>query len=196
MPVENEHQFEAWNRLKPGTAYAVKALGSVLEETDGSPDALLDAYLFAKRSLAQSMKALLLAQLPPSCNEFHELRTRIQECMTSRYGNRIPGRFLRVPYGSEVHERLFAILFQRLGNPVDSARLRLVTRDGVHTERRARELRELGLDIATSEVDGIQYYALVSLDLDSTKIPGLVAKVIRKSNGITATQKDDLIVKL
>ena len=196
MPIENNEQYEAWTRLKPGSVYAVKTLKSVLEETSESPDALLDAYLFAKRSLAHSMRALLLGQLPPQCPDFHRLRSRIQEEMHARYADRIPERFLKVPYGSEVHELLFTVLLQRLGQPVDSALLRVATSDNVHTERRIREIRELGCHITASMSGSNQYYTLASLDLDFTKIADLVGKEIRKSGAITADEKGDLIAKL
>jgi tRNA nucleotidyltransferase/poly(A) polymerase len=196
MPVENEEQFEAWRRLKPGSAYAVRALGKVLEEADESPFALIDAYLFAKRSLAQSMQALLLSQMPKACSEFHELRSRIQVEMNARYADQIPEQYLRVLYGSQVHELLFAILVQSIGEPVDSARLRIATSDNTHTERRTRELRELGFNIATSELDGNQYYTLVDLEVDYAKVPGLVAKAIRKSTSLGKAEQDVLIAKL
>ncbi|MFH8771487.1 hypothetical protein [Streptomyces sp. NPDC017958] len=192
MPAENEEQFEAWKILKPTTAYAVRELGAAFEREDSSSDDLIDAYLFAKRHLAQSMKALLLSQLPSECLEFAELRARIEEDMKSRYANRIPERFLKVPYGSQVHELLFMMLLRNLGQPVDSDRLRVVTGDKTHSERRARELRELGFNIATSEEDGTQYYTLVGLEIDYTKVPELIAKSIKKSESLTEVEKDSL----
>ncbi|WP_328513819.1 hypothetical protein OHB25_37915 [Streptomyces mirabilis] len=196
MPVENEEQFEAWRSLKPTSAYAVRELRSAFEREDASPDDLIDAYLFAKRHLAQSMQALLLSQLPSECPEFMELRARIQTKMNDRYADRIPERFLKVPYGSKVHELLFMILLRNLGKPVDSARLRLATRDNTHTERRARELRELGFNIAPSEADGSQHYTLVNMEIDWMKVPELIAKEIKKSKSLTEAQKRSLVGKL
>ncbi|NBE53315.1 hypothetical protein [Streptomyces boluensis] len=196
MPAENDEQFESWKALKPGSAYAVKELRDVFEADDASPEELIDTYLFAKRSLARSMQALLLSQLPAECDEFREVCERIREEMVNRYADRIPERFLKVPYGSQAHELLFAILMRSVGKPVDSALLRVSTSDNVHTERRTRELRELGLSIATSEVDGNQFYTLVDLEVDSAVIPSLVAKVIGKSTALTSAHKRDLIAKL
>jgi hypothetical protein len=196
MPVENEEQFEAWKRLKPASAYAVKALGNFLEGSDGSPDDLVDAYLFAKRSLAQSMKALMLSQLSTGCPEFGQLRKSIRAEMIKRYAGRIPDQFLAVPYGSQVHELLFMVLMRSLGKPVGSDRLRIATSDNTHTERRTRELRELGLNIVTSEADGNQYYTLVDMEVDFARVPDLVAKVIRKSSALSSGDKGSLIAKL
>ncbi|MGW6519177.1 MULTISPECIES: hypothetical protein [unclassified Streptomyces] len=195
MPAENE-ESEIWRSLKPTSAYAVRELSSAFEREDASPDALIDAYLFAKRQLAQSMQALLLSQLPSHCPEFAELRACIQAEMENRYADRIPERFLKVLYGSKVHELLFMILLRSLGKPVDSDKLRLATRDNIHTERRTRELRELGFNIATSEADGSQYYTLANLEIDYSKVPELIAKVINKSESLTEVEKDSLKTSL
>ncbi|MEU8932679.1 hypothetical protein AB0D30_22695 [Streptomyces sp. NPDC048409] len=196
MPAENEEQTEAWRSLRPTSAYAVRELSSAFERESTPPDDLIDAYLFAKRHLAQSMQALLLSQLPSECPEFAELRANIQAEMENRYADRIPERFLRVPYGSKVHELLFMILLRNLGNRVDSDRLRLATRDNVHTERRTRELRELGFNIATSELDGGQFYTLVNLAIDFSKVPELIAKTIDKTKSLTKAEKTNLVDQL
>lgn len=192
MPVENEEQFEAWGRLKPGSVFAVKSLKAALDASEASADDVLEAYLFAKRSLAQSMRTLQLSQLPARCREFHELRAQLEEQMAVRYADRIPRKFLRAPYTSKAHELIFTILLQSLGEPVDNARLRLVNQDNTHTERRTRELRELGLNITTSEADGNRYYTLVDLEIDFSKIPELVAKEIKKSKSLPEAEKSTL----
>lgn len=196
MPAENEDQFEVWRTLKPTSAYAVRELSSAFEREDTSPDDVIDAYLFAKRQLAQSMQALLMSQLPSICSEFTDLRGRIQSEMTNRYADTIPERYLKVPYGSKVHELLFMILLRNLGKPVDSDRLRLATSDNTHTERRTRELRELGFNIAPSEVEGSRYYTLVDLEIDYEKVPELIAKAIKKSESLTEADKLSLMERL
>ncbi|MCX4558305.1 hypothetical protein OHA02_19140 [Streptomyces phaeochromogenes] len=196
MAIENQGAFEAWGRLKPDTEFAVKALSSALEEPDASPEAILDAYLFAKRALAQSMASLLQSQLPPTCAEFHELRARIQNEMQSRFSEHVPERYLKVPYGTKANERLFAVLHQDIGSPVDNGRLRTINADDIHTERRIRELRELGLDITTTSVDGRRHYILESLELDSTKIRELVVKMIGKTKALSKEEKKEIIARL
>lgn len=195
MTAENEEQNEIWMSLKPTSAYAVRELSAAFGKDDASPDDLIDAYLFAKRHLAQSMQALLLSQLPSGCPEFVNLRARIQAEMENRYADRIPAQFLKVPYGSKVHELLFMILLRNVGKPVGSDRLRLANRDNVHTERRTRELRELGLSITTSEVDGTQSYTLVGLDIDYAKVSELITKAIKKSS-LLDDEKKSLVGKL
>lgn len=196
MAIENQSAFEVWRRLKPDTEFAVKALSSALEEPDESSAAILDAYLFAKRALAQSMQSLLRSQLPDSCIEFYELRARIQHEMHSRYSEHVPEQYLKVPYGTKANEELFAVLHQELGSPVDNARLRTINADDVHTERRIRELRELGLDITSTTVNGRQHYTLGSLELDGAKIRELVVKAIGKSKVLSKEEKDEMNARL
>ncbi|MEU7028678.1 hypothetical protein AB0A60_18550 [Streptomyces sp. NPDC046275] len=192
MSVENTKQFEEWERLKPGSEYTVENLRSVLGAPTTSAGEVLESYLFAKHSLARSMQALLLSQLPASCPEFHAVRRRVEEQMHARYSGLIPEQYLKAPYGSSVHEVLFMLLMRDMGSPVDNALLRTSTQDSIHTERRTRELRELGLSIESSEKDSIQYYTLVGLELDPTVVPGLVAKNIRKSTKLSGSEKDRL----
>jgi tRNA nucleotidyltransferase/poly(A) polymerase len=197
VAIENQGAFEVWQRLRPDTEFAVQALSSALADPDESPAAVLEAYLFAKRALAQSMQSLLRSQLPAaSCAAFHELRGRIQDELHSRFSDRVPQQYLKVPYGTKAHEELFALLHQKLGSPVDSARLRTVNGDDIHTERRIRELRELGLDIASTKVDGHQYYTLCSPEADAAKAREFVAKAIRKSKALSEAEKDAMAALL
>lgn len=196
MAIENQDAFEAWRRLKPDTEFAIKALRSALQEPDGSPSAILDTYLFAKRALAQSMQSLLRSQLPASCAEFHDLRARIHDELQARFSGLVPDQYLKVPYGTKANEELFAVLHREIGSPVDNARLRTINADDIHTERRIRELRELGLDITSSAVDGRRHYTLGSLGLDGTKLRELVVKAIGKSKALSKKEKDEMIARL
>ncbi|MFJ8627854.1 hypothetical protein ACIRD3_34150 [Kitasatospora sp. NPDC093550] len=170
-----------WHRLKPDTALAVAGVLDLLKKDGADADAqnLLDAYLYAKRLLAESMQALVRTDLPAECDTFRDLRAQLAERMAEEYGERIPERYLTVPYGSRTHEQLFSMLLRRLGQPVSAALLRVVTRDSVHTERRTRELRELGLDIATSHEGGSEVYTLRSLELDTSLIPTIIKNNLR-----------------
>ncbi|MFJ6769523.1 hypothetical protein ACIQOV_00840 [Kitasatospora sp. NPDC091257] len=170
-----------WHRLKPDTVLAVEGVLDQLKKDDAQADAqnLLDAYLYAKRLLAESMQALVRTGLPAECDTFRDLRAQLAARMTEEYGDRIPERYLTVPYGSRTHEQLFSMLLRRYRQPVSAALLRVVTRDSVHTERRTRELRELGLDIVPSREGGSDVYTLRSLELDTSLIPAIITNNLR-----------------
>ncbi|RGD62248.1 hypothetical protein DR950_34875 [Kitasatospora xanthocidica] len=168
-----------WHRLKPDTVLAVEEILQQLREDEANPQNLLDAYLHAKRLLADSMQALVRTTLPAECDAFRDLRKQLGDRMAAEYGERIPERYLTVPYGSRTHEELFAMLLRRVGQPVSAALLRVATRDSVHAERRTRELRELGLDIVTGREGGNDVYTLRSLDLDTSMIPTIITNNLR-----------------
>ncbi|WP_035851048.1 hypothetical protein [Kitasatospora azatica] len=178
MPEHKSRPEADWNRLKPATEHAVTELLNQLQQ-DACAQDLLDAYLYAKRLLAESMQALIRIDLPAECETFQDLRKQLCDAIAAQYGNKIPERYLVVPYGSRTHEELFTILLQHFGQPVSAALLRVVTRDSVHTERRTRELRELGLDIETGKESGVDVYTLRSLALDTGMIPTIIRNNLR-----------------
>ncbi|MFF0149140.1 hypothetical protein [Amycolatopsis sulphurea] len=197
MPEENVETFEEWRRLKPSTAFAVDALRSSLAGQDTSPASIIDAYLFAKRTLARSMQELLRAQLPDSSRAaFRRLRKNVETELKSRFSDRVPDQYLNPLYGTKANEELFAVLHAEIGCHIDIARLRTVNGDDVHTERRIRELRELGLKITATSVNGNQHYMLHSLDLDSSKFGNLVEKSINRSTSLSKEKKEELIKRI
>jgi hypothetical protein len=184
--------LDDWNNLKEVTKLAVAHLLEQLQSETSTQD-LLDSYLYAKRLLAESMQAFIRAGLTESNETFSNLRQQVQAEISRRYAGRIPDRYLRVPYGSRVHEELFTILLQRQSIPVQAALLRVVTGDSVHTERRVRELRELGLDIENSKDSGYDYYTLGSLNVDMSFVPAIVANLIKRDSGLSPAQKRNLL---
>lgn len=180
-----------WFRLKLETVAATSELVEQLQGETNTQD-LLDAYLYAKRLLADSMQAFIRLSLPERCEEFHALRDELAEEMQRRYGGRVPPSYLTVRYGSRVHEELFSILLQRKGKDVEAALLRVATADSVHTERRVRELRELGLDITTRKINDIDHYKLNSLELDYKFINSII-KNTAKSKNYAAMSKNALL---
>jgi hypothetical protein len=65
-----------------------------------------------------------------------------------------------------VHPILFAYLARHIGEPVTASRLRLLTGDQVHTERRLRELRDLGLPLDSEQYADDDQYVLRSVTPD------------------------------
>lgn len=181
---------ETWKKLKPDSAFAVEALRSALSTAEESPESILDAYLYSKQVLAKSMQSLLLAQLRLPCPEFRLVCTELVERMKTRYSRLVPEKYLRVIYSGQAHERLFAVLLHSIGEPVHGERLRCVTGDSIHTERRVRELRELGLDVTWKQINGSQHYTLGSPTLASDEIAALAKKAIGKSSDLSLAEKE------
>lgn len=181
-----------WPRLQPDVEHAVAQLLAQLR-SGNSPQDLLDSYLYAKRLLAESMQAFIRLEIDEQNSTFHGLRRRLHEEIRDRYAGRVPDRYLKVPYGSRVHEEMFTILLRRKGSPVQSALLRVATADSVHTERRVRELRELGLHIPSSNENGYEAYTLTSLDVDISFVPSIVANLIKKDKRLSKSKVEALL---
>jgi hypothetical protein len=181
-----------WSRLKPDTESAISQLLAQLESSSSTQD-LLDSYLFAKRLLAESMQAFIRIGIEEGHETFHNLRDQLLKEIQRRYARRVPKRYLRVPYGNRVHEDLFTLLLQRLGKPVEADLLRVVTADSVHTERRVRELRELGLDVQNSKEHGRDLYTLGSLDIDTSLIPTIVGNIIKQDRSLVEAKMRALL---
>lgn len=169
--------LDDWLQLKPDAEVALAELLKQLPAaTVDSPNQdFLDSYLYAKRLMAEAMKAYIRIDLDERCDTFHDLRDKLAEEMRRRYSGRIPDVYLRVPYGSRLHEELFTVLLKRIGTTVPAALLRIVTADSVHTERRLRELRELGFDISSFSENSIDVYRLNSVEIKTSMIPTLIA---------------------
>ncbi|GAB4584297.1 hypothetical protein [Nocardia sp. IFM 10818] len=197
MSANNVAIQQEWFQRKPDAEFAVRALLSQLEKSDEDPRAIMNGYVFAKRALAASMQVLIRTQiLDEEIAKFRELHGKVQAHVTTQYKERISDRFLNVPYNSHVHEQLFALLYQRIGEAVDAELLRIVTADSVHTERRTRELRELGLDIAATKIDEINVYTLRSLEIDYSLSQNIVKNNIRKHRELPVGERDRLLSKL
>jgi hypothetical protein len=176
--------LDDWLQLKPDAEVALAELLSQLRaaSADSPNQDFLDSYLYAKRVMAEAMKAFIRIDLDERCDTFHDLRAKLADEMRRRYSGRVPDVYLRVPYGSRLHEELFTILLKRIGTTVPAALLRIVTADSVHTERRTRELRELGFDIASFTENSIDVYMLNSLEINTSMIPTLIANRARSDS--------------
>ncbi|WP_328633331.1 hypothetical protein [Streptomyces sp. NBC_00356] len=148
------------------------------EHTQGNE--LFVAYTYAKKMSARAIRARMLMQLPEKNEAFQRIHARVQDELNSRYGKFFPVGILKVPYGGQLHERLFSLLQENLNTDLEGDMLRIVTADSVHTERRARELRELGLDLEFRNTKEGDFYNLHSLDLTFERLPSLVKTIARK----------------
>ncbi|MEV5162848.1 hypothetical protein [Streptomyces sp. NPDC053728] len=193
--MKNEEAYAAWKRLKPNTQFAVGQLATLLGENDESADAVFGAYMVAKKDLARSMQEMLRSTLPPSRHAFAELRSRVSQSLQGRFGDRIPEKYLAVPYDTVANQDLFGLLYEHIGKPVETTVLRAINADDIHTERRIRELRELGLRIDSVKRDGVGCYLLTSLDLDPDQTKALVMKAIKKPS-VPEAEQEKLIAAL
>jgi hypothetical protein len=67
----------------------------------------------------------------------------------------------------------------------------------VHTERRARELRDLGYDLEARHTGGTDVYVLRSREADAKAGAAmLVARNIREDRGLSADQRGEMLRRM
>ncbi|MFJ6743786.1 hypothetical protein ACIQOU_33560 [Streptomyces sp. NPDC091279] len=179
MSTTQESAENNWKNIKSDAEHALHTLLSQIDKHT-NPQELFEAYTYAKRVTADALRSRMLMHLPAEGLKFRELYTRVQGELDSRYGQHFPDGFLKAPYGDQLHEHLFSLLQENLSQPIEAAKLRIVTADSVHTERRTRELRELGMDVDWYKKDGLDFYVLRSFDLTFDSLPSLVRTIVRK----------------
>jgi len=196
MPQPPLHPRADWSRQKADVRAALESLLKQIVD-DGSDQGIVDSYLYAKAILADAMESLTKSMFEGSSPAFHKLREELQAEICRRYnGVDIPAKYLKLPYGGAEYERLFALLLNYRG-AVPSSLLRALRGDSVHTERRVRELRELGLNIVTRQEGGQDVYELSNLTLDISLIPVIITNnIINKGRRVIDENERSRLIAL
>jgi len=157
-------------------------------------DRVLDGYLETRRLLSRTFKVLVERRLGSPTSIMKSARDRVAAVMRSQYGTVVPEDLLRVrPYG-ELHTLLLAYMHSFAGKAVPGTKLRIISGDQVHTERRLRELRDLGFHIQASVVAGEHQYVLVTTEQDLDDAARVQLRHnIKGSRALSASQKKQLL---
>ena len=181
-----------WPRLRVAALESVQLLGEVLADPSEEGRRLVDAYLEAKAVLADAFEARA-SELYGTSDELATIVQALEREMRVAFPL-IPAEFRRVRGFGAVHGRLLAYLSVRRGDAVSGAELRTLTGDAVHTERRARELRELGLDLVARTTGGVDTYTLGPLAPDlSDAARRLIEKNIQSAGRLSDAEKNQLL---
>jgi hypothetical protein len=167
---------------------------SQIDEPEVEFERLLDGYLEARRSLAKQFCLVAQRYLLRGDSLLETTRQRIEERMGKVFGGRIPEKYLVVHGYTSVQPILLQYLAQHVGNPVRSSKLRILTADQIHTERRVRDLRDLGFQVEWKKVADDDQYVLKSVepDLDAAS-SSQVRKNIKDDKKLPKLEKDKLL---
>ena len=158
---------------------------------------LLEGYLEARRSLAKQFCLVAQHYLLRGDSLLETTRKRIEKQMAELFGTRVPEKYLVVHGYKSVQPILLQYLAQHVGNPVRSSKLRVLTADQTHTERRVRDLRDLGFQVEWKKVADDDQYVLKSVEPDLHAAALLqVRKNIKDDKKLGKTDKDKLFVSL
>jgi hypothetical protein len=155
-------------------------VSSQIDRPEVEFERLLDGYLEARRSLARQFSLVAKHYLLRDGGLLETVRKRIEERMIELLRGRVPDKYLVLHGYTSVQPILLQYLAQHVGEPVQSSKLRILTGDQIHTERRVRDLRDLGFQVEWKKVAGEDQYVLKSLEPDlSTAAVLQVRKNIR-----------------
>jgi hypothetical protein len=167
---------------------------SQMDRNEVEFERLLDGYLEARRSLAKQFSLVAQRYLLHSDSVLEITRKRIEQRMGQMFDDRIPDKYKVVHGYTSVQPILLQYLAQHAGNPVRSSKLRILTGDQIHTERRVRDLRELGFDVEWKKVSDDDQYILRSVDPDLDRAAALqVRKNVREDKKLGKKEKERLL---
>lgn len=141
---------------------------SALSNAAGFDETLASEYNRVRVSLATSFQRMSLDALPSETFPLAALKARVEAAMRELFAGRVDSSLFVVRGYTSPHPDIYTYLASRVGEAVPAWRLRLLTRDAVHTERRTRELRDFGLLVDAFEQSGEAQYRLRGLDPDLT----------------------------
>jgi hypothetical protein len=157
--MDDDVSQDAWPRFRGEALESMEILARMLRADHVEDRELTVAYLDTKKRLARAFEAKTIAKYTdPSV--LAAVKDDIETSMTTLYSF-VPIEYRRVREFGSVHELLLAFFVRRVGQDVSANELRILTGDAVHTERRARSLRDLGFALEVREQSGEQVYRLV-----------------------------------
>lgn len=145
---------------------AAERFARSLSSASSFDENLADEYNRLRKSLASSFQSMSLAAVPRSEFRLTDVKAAVSEEMRTLFSGRVDSSLFSITGYTTPHPDLYSVLAQRAGEPVPGWRLRLLSGDKVHTERRTRELRDLGLQISVLEQDDDSVYVLETLHPD------------------------------
>lgn len=186
---------QSWKILRVSAANALSDLQALLKDPDAVGTELVQAYVTAKSTLANAFEAYASERYEQDTT-LTAVCAAIEKEMAARFTG-VNARYLKVRGFGRSHRVILGLLAERVGQPVSVGELRMLTGDAVHTERRARELRALGLDIEAKHTAGTDVYVLKSVVPDvSSASRELVVKNIREDGRLSDTARSALIAQL
>lgn len=140
-----------WGRARQAAVTPTRILLELLEDPASDESRLVQGYLDAKRQLAVAFQALVAENA--EVEAFALFVTRLEMAMAATFPH-LPAKYRIVSGFGSAHARLFGYLVAREGHDVPIDELRIITADAIHTERRVRELRDLGAAVWMTEGGG------------------------------------------
>lgn len=185
----------SWDRQRLRALEELRMLERLLEEPSESDARVTEGYLDTKRVLAEAFRARALDRYGSS-KALQGTVALVENGIQETFPHLLE-KYRRVHGYGLVHASLLAYLTDRVGLNVSADELRILTCDAVHTERRARDLRDLGFALLASKSSGLQAYCLVDEVPDvALGVRLTVARNIRNDRRIDKGTRNRLFLSL
>lgn len=183
---------QPWTRLREAALDSVSVLKDLIADHSTEKNRLVAAYLETKQVLADAFEALAVENFyDPAILD--NVKKQLERKMRESYPY-LPDKYLKVRGFGDAHAKLLSYLTDRAGTEVSAAALRILTGDAVHTERRTRELRDLGFELQARHTGGSDIYTLCGTVPDLGKGAAiLVARNIGSDKTIADTERKRLL---
>lgn len=184
-----------------------RALATIAEEADylaafvrapGGPDieALIDRHIACRDATAAAMRDVTDAFLATDEWALDIALEQLEAELRSRLAGVIPLDAITIRRYGQTHRKLYQYLFDTR-RPVPATRLRVLTGDQVHTERRIRELRDIGLQIDATHQGAQNVYELVSTVPNfGTAVARFAPEFAKRVPGWSAARRADALAQL
>lgn len=184
-----------WKILRVSAADAVADLHALLNDPGATEAELVQAYVTTKSTLASAFEAYASERYAQDTT-LTAVCASIEKEMATNFAA-VDSKYLKVRGFGRAHRLILAMLAERVGQVVSVAELRMLTGDAIHTERRARELRDLGLDVEARHTAGVDAYILNSTVPDAVGAArALTIKNIREDRTLSEPARKALILKV
>ncbi|TFV74392.1 hypothetical protein E4P39_12950 [Blastococcus sp. CT_GayMR19] len=184
-----------WHKARQEALESVTLLADLLADQSTDEHRLTRGYLETKRALAAAFSELG-AEKYSGDERMMAAKAAIEVVMREAYP-RLSSRYASVRGFGRIHERILNLLSERIGTDVGGDELRLLAGDAVHTERRARELRDLGFNLVTRDGGAGTVYRLTDARQDVLSAAArLVARNIREDKSLSEADRRELLLGL
>ncbi len=145
------------------TAECLRYLADLIDAqlADEAPnfDHLLSSYIQTRGEMSRHFRIACRETLAPDPTRLQSVRQELEKYMARKYGEHIPSKYVRVRSYTVFHAAAYEMLVDKHPNAVGSSVLRVLSGDQVHTERRVRELRDIGILVEWRKSSGeFEYY--------------------------------------
>lgn len=180
-----------------GMARSAAEFLSIIEQENEEPSAdvelVLDSYVRHRGDVAKEMRAMAEMAFAGGASGLMATCIELGDFMSTVLGDVVDAKYLGTPKPGPTHQVLFAYLAAHLGVPVAAVRLKAISGEQTHCERRVRELRDFGYVVQASSSAGQNSYALSPQEPDILVVArGILRRRLLEDTSLSEAERDEI----